>query len=57
MTTAIRRQADIDDMSSIGDKLKNKEQVQDTSVPDEITQTVLQNEDHLFNNTPLEKTD
>ena len=57
MTTALRRQSDIDDMGSIWDKMRTKEQLQDTSTPDEVVQTVQKMEDHLFNNTPLEKTD
>jgi len=37
--------------------MRTKEQLQDTSTPDEVVQTVQKMEDHLFNNTPLEKTD
>ncbi len=40
MSKAVRRQADIEDMQSIGDKLKTKEQLQDISTPDEIIQTL-----------------
>lgn len=57
MTTALRRQADIEDMKSVWEKTRTKEQLQDTSTPDEVVQTVLKNEDHLFKNTPLEKTE
>ena len=56
MSKAVRRQADIEDMQSIGDKLKTKEQLQDISTPDEIIQTLKWSEDHIFNNTPLERT-
>lgn len=56
MAVPERRIADTEDMNSIGDKLKTKEQLQDTSAPDEIIQTVLSNEEHFKNKTPLEKT-
>ena len=53
MGEAERKIADAEDVASLWEKLKNKEQLQDISTPDELIQTIKNSKDDLFNNNPL----